>query len=631
MPETLGSLILSAIAVEGSATVLSIGSFTVTASQVATAVASVALAAGSAAISASAMSQSPADPGTAQTPFRQAIPARRRYYGVNRIAGAMMLVEVRDGVQYNLYALCDGPIEAIDNLWLNDEIITVDGSGGVQEYPYQGLDAPFSPIVFVFTQLGESTQAALSKLTTDLSDIWTSDHRLRGVATMLVAAGSVPPQSFLTVFPGGMPKGSVEGRFAKLYDPRLDSTVPTGSGSHRIATSSTWEYAANPVLILLDYLKHADGHAIPASYFDGVLEDWGDEAAICDETVALKAGGTVARWAAHGGYSFDEPRKDVVGRILEAMDGWLYLRADGKIGVRAGKLRTPTVTLTDQDVTGYEVQNGADALSAANTIRASYVSPDHDYQRVDAEPWIDTADVAIRGSKDARLDLAMVQNFSQARRLMKRAALRANPRQIVTLTTTIMGLQAFGERYVELDIPSENLVGIYENVGASIDTGTMTCTLSLRSVPDDLDDWDAATEEGTAPPIPDEAGDSGSETPASLAATVGTVDIGGGVLQPQMTISCATPSDGALTFRPEYKRNGAAGWTQVTVAAGTWSVATGPLAAGVYSVRARFVKGGVILPLSNTLTGINVGLPGTGGDPALDFSDADNSQYLPIL
>jgi hypothetical protein len=43
----------------------------------------------------------------------------------------------------------------------------------------------------------------------------------------------------------------VQGR--KLYDPRLDSTNG-GSGSHRLATPSTWAYSTNPSLALADWL-----------------------------------------------------------------------------------------------------------------------------------------------------------------------------------------------------------------------------------------------------------------------------------------------------------------------------------------------------------------------------------------
>ena len=39
----------------------------------------------------------------------------------------------------------------------------------------------------------------------------------------------------------------------KLYDPRKDTTAG-GSGSHRLATPSTWEYSDNPSLALADWL-----------------------------------------------------------------------------------------------------------------------------------------------------------------------------------------------------------------------------------------------------------------------------------------------------------------------------------------------------------------------------------------
>lgn len=45
-------------------------------------------------------------------------------------------------------------------------------------------------------------------------------------------------------------------RGRRLYDPRKDSTAG-GSGSHRLATPSTWEYSANPSLALADFLSNA--------------------------------------------------------------------------------------------------------------------------------------------------------------------------------------------------------------------------------------------------------------------------------------------------------------------------------------------------------------------------------------
>lgn len=44
----------------------------------------------------------------------------------------------------------------------------------------------------------------------------------------------------------------IKGR--KLYDPRLDSTQPGGSGSHRLATPGTWAWSSCPALALADWL-----------------------------------------------------------------------------------------------------------------------------------------------------------------------------------------------------------------------------------------------------------------------------------------------------------------------------------------------------------------------------------------
>lgn len=57
----------------------------------------------------------------------------------------------------------------------------------------------------------------------------------------------------------------VRGRL--LYDPRKDSTVSGGSGSHRLATPSTWEYSDNPALADADWLRSD-------VYGCGVSVDW---------------------------------------------------------------------------------------------------------------------------------------------------------------------------------------------------------------------------------------------------------------------------------------------------------------------------------------------------------------------
>lgn len=56
-------------------------------------------------------------------------------------------------------------------------------------------------------------------------------------------------------------------RGRKLYDPRLDSTVSGGSGTHRVDTPSTWAWSDNPSLALADFLYRG-------SYGCGEAVDW---------------------------------------------------------------------------------------------------------------------------------------------------------------------------------------------------------------------------------------------------------------------------------------------------------------------------------------------------------------------
>ena len=89
------------------------------------------------------------------------------------------------------------------------------------------------------------------------------------VNSTLVAAfaGQTTPQTFTLALEGiaysvlkipfsqmkSLPKFAVTMHGRKVYDPRLDSTNG-GSGSQRLADSSTWAYSNNPSLILADFL-----------------------------------------------------------------------------------------------------------------------------------------------------------------------------------------------------------------------------------------------------------------------------------------------------------------------------------------------------------------------------------------
>lgn len=88
--------------------------------------------------------------------------------------------------------------------------------------------------------------------------------------------GKPPPLRFL-------------GRWAKVYDPRLDgdSGVTGASGSHDAADASTWEWSANPALCGLMLARHEyalgfDDRAIP-------IQQWADAADACEDAESAYA------------------------------------------------------------------------------------------------------------------------------------------------------------------------------------------------------------------------------------------------------------------------------------------------------------------------------------------------------
>src|SRR5690606_580392 len=100
-------------------------------------------------------------------------------------------------------------------------------------------------------QLGERPEAdALAPQFSGAPD-WGSDYKLSGFAAI---GYSLKWDKDGKRFPGGqMPTIGAVWEGVKVYDPRLDSTYPGGSGSHDIGDETTWEYSRNPALHALAY------------------------------------------------------------------------------------------------------------------------------------------------------------------------------------------------------------------------------------------------------------------------------------------------------------------------------------------------------------------------------------------
>lgn len=151
-------------------------------------------------------------------------------------------------------------------------------------------------------------------------------------------------------YPQGLPSISALMRGAKVYDPRLDSTVPGGSGSHRVDDPSTWAWSANPALCFSHYMRHANGGAVPAA--DISIADTIAAANACDVSTdfTLRMPDTstevvnLPRYRCGTYITFDAEPAKIIDQIMLSMYGrWGW--AGGTLRFRAGVMASPVATI----------------------------------------------------------------------------------------------------------------------------------------------------------------------------------------------------------------------------------------------------------------------------------------------
>lgn len=329
---------------------------------------------------------------------------------------------------YNQIVTCAShAVQSIDEIWFDDELAWSTGGG---------VASKFSGYLTVTTRTEGTTANAF---TISGSSSWTSGaSRMVGLAYIhlryKLTGNSKKTES---PFSSGLTSRiTIRGKGAKMYDPRLDSTVG-GSGSHRADDQTTWAWVSddvgrNPALQLLWFLlgwriqnpvtsawKLAVGAGLPVERID--LDSFITAANFCDETVTLATTGTEPRYRSDGAFNEGDDPKQVQDNLLAAMNG--VLRDAGgklKLEILHNDLASPVVSLTDADVVGeFQWIQTQPIDQTFNVVRGQYVDASDEglYQPVDYP------DVRIASFDDIErvqeFQCPMVQSASQAQRLAK--------------------------------------------------------------------------------------------------------------------------------------------------------------------------------------------------------------------
>lgn len=430
--------------------------------------------------------------------IRQATASRASGYGRARWAGVYVCYEERAGHSFDILAFHDGEIDAVERHFLHDdEVNVIDGYvQATSEGAYAGNR------VTLRTNRGLNPNVAFSETVGNLTDIWTMQHRGDGVACMELICRSVAQQDIARIYPNGLPTPSVVSRLQKVFDPR-DVT-------QSYANKASWRWRDNPVLCLMHFLCDSNsgmGYDFTRR-IQPALSYWIAAANVCDESVQLKAGGTEKRYRCGGMFLHDSDPIVTVDMLLTTFDGWLCTRGDGALVIRAGKFYTPTVTITSDHIIEFSTTRNVPDEDAINELIVGYTSP-FNYMDVECEPWIDEEDKAARGKDRVQsVEVVWCQSRSQARRLAKRQVMRANSKAQGWVRTNMFGRYTLGERFIRIQNPTlPSLADItVEVTGIEFDLMSLSQTITYVRCGPEIDEWNAAAEEGSPETNPVVAG-----------------------------------------------------------------------------------------------------------------------------
>lgn len=277
-----------------------------------------------------------------------------------------------------------------------------------------------------------------------------------------------------SVFPRLFPEITTIFRAAKIFDPRDPAQSFTNEPSWPFATfnaylvwylerTATWKWSRNAILVLAWYMTHPDGGRIPPSKIN--WDSFKTAADYCDRLVAKFGGGTEAWAACDVQWHSSEPVKDVMARLQAACDATVWEDGAGKWNVWIAQPVTPTVTLTDKDISVIEIEEGNGVLDEINCLTPSYMEPRENYQMIPGPAVLDSASIGAVGERPETITFKEVVSFNQAYRLAYRALKRHNPALRITIKGGSSLLRCIGELVVSIDSAVTGVTGTFRFTG----------------------------------------------------------------------------------------------------------------------------------------------------------------------
>jgi len=403
-------------------------------------------------------------------------------YGQVRTGGVIVYDEATGNNNQYLHrviAVAGHEVEDFVEFYLNGEEVTVNGSGVVT------APAKYANKVVIRTKSGTDTQAAESSLVASSAGLWTTNHRLRGIAYMYVEF-----TYDADAFPNGVPTVTTLVKGKKVKDP----------------STGTVAWSDNPALCLRDYLTNT-GYGL------------GEEAANIDDDL-VAAAKTVCdthingkdKFSCNGVFTTAEIPSDIMEDVLSSMGGSLWY-SQGKWRMKPAYWTNSALALNEDDLrSSISVSTRHSRRDNFNVVKGTFRGEESNWEVTDYPQVTNNAFLVADNGQESvvDVDLPFTSTFVEARRLA-RITLESNRQQLVV--TAAFGLRAlevqvgdnitltnsrFGWQDKEFEVISWTF-GLVEGLDLQVN---LTLKETAESIFDEVDDGAVYEKDNTNLPDP---------------------------------------------------------------------------------------------------------------------------------
>ena len=345
-------------------------------------------------------------------------------YGERLVGGTRVFLSVEGATNQYLYGaivLCEGEINAITELRVDDDVVTFSG-GFANGTQITSNDARFGTTITIQPFYGTDGQSASSLLST-LAD-WGTNHKLSGVS--YIAFRITWDADKYTGIPNIQAK--VQGKKISTYDA---SSVET-----------TGVFTSNPAFCLLDYLTNTRyGKGIDISNID--IPSFYTASTVCSTQITPYSGGADIDLI-NCNAVIDTSNKiiDNVRNLLVGMRG-LITYQQGKFRLIVESTGSSVLTLNSDNIIGGISVQSEKKNTKFNRMQVNFINPEKNYQSdlivydTDHSTYLAEDDNFLQ---EGALDVPTITSPYQAREMGRIVLLRSRNSLQVSLTANYEAL-----------------------------------------------------------------------------------------------------------------------------------------------------------------------------------------------